>query len=205
MIGVRGVLLSFLFHKSCRSSPTRVFDRPVVVSTSSCHHHPCWSLHHVDGSWCSIYQEEGTDIHCSKQYYQQLVDWQSSLSLLLSYRQVVDITGDTAGELSTTTWHSARRRLQLFRCLLRDHDAHRAVQLWSHDCPWYVLSISATGGLTALVGRLGQWVGSHLALSLHSSNIHDPCLSVVSVLTPRFKRFTYMYTCCAVLRGSLLC
>jgi len=56
---------------------------------------------------------------------------------------------------------------------------------------------------------VGLWVGSHRALSLHSLNIHDPCLSVVSVLTLRFKPcvyiYIYMYTCCAVLRGSLPC
>jgi len=52
---------------------------------------------------------------------------------------------------------------------------------------------------------VGLWVGSHRALSLNSSKIHDPCLSIVSVLTLRFKPCKYMYTCCTVLHGSLLC
>ena len=69
-----------------------------------------------------------------------------------------------------------------------------AVYQWTHSPSWSIWSV-------------GLSVGSHLALSLHSLKIHDPCLSVVSVLTLRFKTcvYIYMYTCCAVLRGSLPC
>jgi len=54
--------------------------------------------------------------------------------------------------------------------------------------------------------RQSLWVGSHLALSLHSSICCDPCLSIVSVLTLRFKPSKdNMFTGYAVLHGSPQC
>jgi len=56
-------------------------------------------------------------------------------------RQVVDIAGDIARELSSATRNSARRRVQLRDHLFWDHDAFRAVQLRPHDRPRSALYI----------------------------------------------------------------